>query len=833
MGDTMFQQDFEKLNKMQRLVVEEVDNNLLVLAPAGTGKTKVIAMRSANLIYKGIEPKQILCLTFTNKAAKEMRERTCIYIPNEAREITIKTFHAFCYYLIQHEKESSNFSFPCSLIDEVDSRTIVEQIIKQNGLNDEDLYYGNVLSFFEEVKRHSLSFPLEQRYMYHEVIKAYWAERETLGYLGKRKEDSFLKKYGLKLLNTYRRYLKENNSMDFMDLIVEAKYLLEQPEILNRWRHQYEVIQVDEMQDTSCREYEILEMLAAKQLSLFGDFNQTIYEWRGSNPQEMITAYKGHYKPLEIQLTTNYRSTQVLLEAAAGYISSSKLYPMVCQAEATERGEKITLLEAASKQKELQLIEQSIKESLEVTTSIAVLTRTNDYAKRISAYLTQQGIRCMVVEDTKFFRKKAIKEILAFFDYSINERNGYALLKIAQHPALNVPNWLLNELKGCKGCYMYLHDWFNNESKDPYAILQAAYEKNQIVVLDVESTGLSTTEDDVIQIAAIQYGTAGKVKELDVLLKPTKPVGDSFYVHGFSDEKLANEGIEPSEALKQFLNFIEDKVLVGHNVNYDLQILSSMLRRYALGPIGTNSVYDTLDLACKVYPKLANHKLNTLSKLVVTKTVPNHNAMQDILATSEVLKHLMEKIDEQKQTRLEKLEAYYCYISEYKETLQQMKRFINSHTLSESISYLMNECEFKQYYSGEDIKDIRKLYRIVKELDETSRGGQDAIINLLTLASLHSSEIEQSTFFKDCIPIITIHQAKGLEFDEVYIAGCNERVFPSTRSVKEHKLVEEMRLFYVAMTRAKKRLYLTYHKELKKSIFIDQISNRYKSLKND
>ena len=126
----MFKTDYEKLNKAQRQVVNQKEENLLVLAPAGTGKTKVIAMRVARLVESGIEPNALLCLTFTNKAAKEMKERICLYLPQIGNQILVKTFHSFCYYLICHEKENSHFSFPCTIIDEADTLNIVQKMSK-------------------------------------------------------------------------------------------------------------------------------------------------------------------------------------------------------------------------------------------------------------------------------------------------------------------------------------------------------------------------------------------------------------------------------------------------------------------------------------------------------------------------------------------------------------------------------------------------------------------------------------------------------------------------------------------------------------------------------
>lgn len=824
----MFTTDYERLNKAQKTVVDEKQHNLLVLAPAGTGKTKVIAMRTARLIESGIEPNQLLCLTFTNKAAKEMRERIELYLPKVEKDIVIKTFHSFCYYLICHEKEASHFSFPCTIIDESDSLDIVKKIIQQNGVNDDHLYYPLVLTFFENVKRYALSLPLEVRYEWNQVIRQYLVETKGRYH----KSETFIHRFGLKIFNTYTRYLKENNCIDFMDLVMEAKYLLEQEEIACKWQNYFKMIQVDEMQDTSVREYEIIKILAKQgMLSLYGDFNQTIYEWRGSNPTSMIEAYRRDFNPKDIHLELNYRSTQVLLKAANDYIKNSQLYPSLCHAHSVTEGEKIEILEAATAADELAFLVDKVKMSLEYTKQVAVLTRTNQYAKNIAEAFTKAHIPCTVVEDTKLFRKKEIKTLLAFFEYAINERNGNALLKISEHPYIQIPEWLIRKLRATKDCYMYLHDWFKMDSKDPYEELVQAYQHERIVVLDVESTGLSTTTDDIVQIAAILYGKKGVIKELDILVKPTRSVGQSYEVHGFSDEQLAREGLEPEQALEILTDFVQDYVIVGHNINYDMQIINSMMGRYQKQMLVKNRVYDTLDLAYKVYPKLPNHKLDTLSQLISTNTKPTHNAMQDILATSEILTHLLEQIMTRKQERLEQIEAYYCYVEEYKQKLSEVIKYIRNHSITDSVTYLMNTCEFKMYYDKQQIASIREFYKIIQGLEEPQKSYQDNIIQFLAFSALHYSEIEQSDLFKGRIPIITVHQAKGLEFEEVYVAGCNEKVFPSYRSIKEQNLSEEMRLFYVAITRAKRKLYLSYHLGAKKSIFIDTISEQYKVLK--
>ena len=246
---------------------------------------------------------------------------------------------------------------------------------------------------------------------------------------------------------------------------------------------------------------------------------------------------------------------------------------------------------------------------MEKDARIAVLTRINNQALKLSQVFEKEGIPCIKVEDIRLFRKKEVKDVMALFSYALNRRNSHALEKVLNFPIIRIEEWLLYELKKTKKAYMYLHDWFLAEDSDPYSALFTAYETNHLIILDVKSTGLDTTTEDIIQIAAIRYGKSGVVDKLDVLIKPTKPVGDSYYVHKFSDEQLANEGVEPACAFKRLHAFLKpEDVLVGHNISYDLDIMRSMLTRYQEAPLVPHAVYDTLDLAIKVYPNLRSEE---------------------------------------------------------------------------------------------------------------------------------------------------------------------------------------------------------------------------------
>ncbi|MHC1747086.1 MAG: ATP-dependent helicase [Cellulosilyticaceae bacterium] len=817
----MFEQDWNELNEIQKQVASCIDTSCLVMAAAGTGKTKVIALRTRYLLENNVLPTQILCLTFTNKAAREMGSRIAGYEPNATKDITIKTFHSFCYYLIQNEKKSSHFIFPCTIMDEQDSLDIVTKIIEALPGNIK-LQGKYVLTHIENIKRHSLEFEEAKRYEYPLIVADYIAEQKI--------SEGALKHNLLPIFMRYQKALKDNNCVDFMDLIVETTYLLEQEGIKKRWNKRYQYIQVDEMQDTSKREYSVIKALALKNnLCMFGDLNQTIYEWRGSSPWTMTADFKDTFSPKLFVLNTNYRSTQILLKAANNYIRNSSLEPIYCDCHSLEYGTPIEIMLASNKASEFNKVAQAIlKEPKENLENMAILTRTNDYAAGLYITLAQHGIPCSKIEDTKLFRKKEVKDLLAFFEYCINPRHTYAINKIARHPAINMEEWLLKALRRTRGCYLSLHDWFSTEGIDPYHELFKGYRHNSIVVLDVETTGLDTTKDDIIQIAAIRYGEKGVQDTLDILVKPTKSVGDSYYVHGFSDAELEEKGVSQQIALRTLLSFIKNAVIVGHNVKYDLQIINSSLYRYELLPVDNKWVYDTLDLAQKIYPNLENHKLSTLSALVETNRKPSHNALDDILATSEVLTHFIGILETTNNERYHAFEQFYPYVAEYAVKIRNIKETMLECSPMDSISYLMNDGGFKNCYSEEALKSIKDFYRSVKELYIPWQSFHDNIINLLTFSSLHHSELEQAGFFKGKLPIMTVHQAKGLEFDKVYIVGCNDRVFPTSRSIRSNNLSEEKRLFYVAMTRARKKLCLTYNTELPHSHFIDEIGEDFK-----
>ncbi len=315
----------------------------------------------------------------------------------------------------------------------------------------------------------------------------------------------------------------------------------------------------------------------------------------------------------------------------------------------------------------------------------------------------------------------------------------------------------------------------------------------------MESTGINTTEDEIVQIAAIKINNKGEVIEsFQKFLVPNKPVGDSYLVHGFSDEFLKKNGEDKNTVLKNFLEFIEDTVVIGHNVTFDITILNSELERLNLNKSNFKAYYDTLDIARRFYPNLVNHKLETLSRLFNTEIKSSHNAMDDILATKDVFMVMIkEKV---KPTIINRMAVYSKYIKKFKpiyEEISNLKKLSYIKNPKNIIGEIVNKTKIKSKYQKEYVKmnNLREFFVIAKEIENKEISPRDNLIELLKITSLSNSELDRMLVKYPRVPIITIHQSKGAEFDYVFLAGLQNNVFPNYMAVKEGNEMEEKGYF--------------------------------------
>ena len=294
-------------NKEQKELIDELDKNILLIAPAGTGKTEAISERIVNIIRNNkAKPNEILCITFTNKACKEMKERIEKAVSKDSKNITVKTFHSFCLEIIKdNAKRKTDIFTDFTVIDEEDSKEIIEKI--NNVFSIKSMY-----DFISMVKdtRIKLNYITEDTVNdYKRVIKYLFNEKgeeiKEICTLKERYERvldnnlfNALERYGDVLVNKYNNELRKNHMLDFSDLIIEAKKLFEDEEIVNNYRNKYKYINIDEVQDTSLLEYKIIEKIFQGNNIVFcGDKFQTIYGWRGSNPKKIEEDFKNKYNP--------------------------------------------------------------------------------------------------------------------------------------------------------------------------------------------------------------------------------------------------------------------------------------------------------------------------------------------------------------------------------------------------------------------------------------------------------------------------------------------------------------------------------------------------------
>ncbi|AUN25092.1 helicase [Clostridium botulinum] len=846
------------LNNKQKKVINTLDKNILLLSSAGTGKTKTLSMRIGNIIAKNLAlGEQILCLTFTNRACKEMKEKIIETVGKEGLKVTVKTFHSFCFDVIKKEaKKNTDISFDFTIYDEEDTKEIISElnpykfnvsclqrfinIVKEKSINYKDRDYKDVIDTMIKYNPN----------IFNDICKneKYMVDKTLVDYL---------KIYGYLMMISYDKKLYERHGLDFNDLIIKVYDLFQKDKITTYWREKYKFIHIDEMQDTSEIEYNIVSKLFKNNnIMISGDYYQTIYEWRGSNPTIIFDKYKKEYNPEFIVFDKNYRSSEILLKASYEFLLNAfgkgvnEIYKEGIEPKANIKGDLIEFKKAYDFMEEATFIFNKIKSlKVEKLSRVAILTRNNrinialsEKFKILNSKLPKEDrVGFLLVDEFKFFRREEIKDVLAYLKLIVNDFDSNSLKRILKKFGKGIGEKTIEEIEKEENIKIgvRLTDLIHKNTQeygDYYELLTRELDNENVVVFDVESTGINIIEDEIVQIAGIKINNKGEVIEsFRRFLNPKKSVGDSYLVHGFSDQFLKENGENKKVVLKDFLKFIKDTVIVGHNVTFDISILNSELERLSLEKASFKTYYDTLDIARRFYPSLTNHKLETLSKLFNTETKSSHDAMDDILATKDVLMVMLrEKV---KPTIINRMVVYGKYIKKFQpiyEEIANLKKLSYIKNPKDIIGEIVNKTKIKEIYKDQYIKinNLREFFVIAKEIENKEVSSRDNLIELLKITSLSNSELDRMLTKYPRVPIITVHQAKGAEFDYVFLAGLQNNIFPNYMAVKEGNEIEEKRLFYVAMTRAKKYLYLSFseyeHNRRKaKSMLIDYIPKDY------
>lgn len=820
----------DRLNPLQREAYETLLSPLIVMAPAGTGKTDVIALRTANAITQGIRPDRILLMTFTNRSARSMRSRIEEVLGEQAKGLQINTFHGLCGFILREESENLSLPKDFIILDEEDAKLILREILSEKRLA-RGLYYKEE-RFVVDFLRLAREYPFVHgsRPDLREYFIQLLTERGMTGSF------SWFADAAGDVFYRYQRRLREYGMVDFTSLVTGVLSAFEKISIRRRWQQRYDWVQVDEIQDTNHIEYEILRNFYERhhRIALFGDLHQTIYEWRGSVPSEIIRSFKiSNPGYRELRFEENYRSVKAILGAAEDFLRfEDKIHSKKETFFPINQEEKIRVRGFKTEEEEGRYIAEKIKElkgeGIDLS-QIAVLSRTNKEAGRIGVLLEREGIPVYLVEKTKFFSREEIKNALAYLKLMINPKDVLSLKRIDAETA----SLFLREEESH---FLSLEDMLRLSSyqgNDPYRELMERYEKNDIVVFDVETTGLDVHSDEVIQIAALRGGRDGILEPFERFIRIGRPVGDSYEIHHISDEHLKEHGVPAASAFEDFVDFIGDSLLIGHNVSYDISISAqNMLRLGMEPPFERLEVRDTLTLARRLFPGLRSYSLENLFQQIGLSHRPTHNAMDDVIATLQLLDPMIRKLETSDPERRDLFASY-------------RERFL---PIAENLHFLRMQSEVKRpqdilhealirsgflakYQTQKDaLQKLRELYRIFRDYDDENLPTRQSLSFLLEVASL-GNDTDRILFSKEQVPVITVHQSKGLEFEAVFIFGASDESFPSGMSKTDDSLREERRLFYVAITRPKKQLFLTYHvgeqNELLPSRFIHQIDRRY------
>jgi DNA helicase-2/ATP-dependent DNA helicase PcrA len=412
------------LNEPQRQAVEHIDGPLMIIAGAGSGKTRVLTYRTAHLIEKGVDPFSILLLTFTNKAAGEMRHRIETVIGSQAKNIWMGTFHSVFAKILRFEGTRLGYTSNFSIYDTDDSKSLIRALIKEQNLDDKIYKVNLVLNRISNAKNRLIG---PDQYMASSVLE---------------QEDRFAK---IPMLGqVYKLYCQrcfQANAMDFDDLLFQTNILFrDHLDILNKYQHKFKYVMVDEFQDTNVSQYLLTKKLSAvnQNICVVGDDAQSIYAFRGADIQNILNFERDYSDLTMIKLEENYRSTKAIVAVANSIIARNKTQLKKDVFTSNEDGDQIEIIRAGSDNEEGRIIASTILETRQrdglIWSNFAILYRTNAQSRSFEESLRRLNIKYKIVGGVSFYQRKEIKDVLAYLRFVVNQQDEEAFKRIINLP---------------------------------------------------------------------------------------------------------------------------------------------------------------------------------------------------------------------------------------------------------------------------------------------------------------------------------------------------------------------------------------------------------------
>jgi DNA helicase-2/ATP-dependent DNA helicase PcrA len=412
------------LNEPQRKAVEHIDGPLMIIAGAGSGKTRVLTYRTAHLIDKGVDPFSILLLTFTNKAAGEMRHRIETVIGSQAKNIWMGTFHSVFAKILRFEGERLGYTSNFSIYDTDDAKSLIRTLIKEQNLDDKVYKVNLVLNRISNAKNRLIG---PEQYLNSPVLE---------------QEDRYAKIPMMgQLYKLYCTRCFQANAMDFDDLLFQTNILFrDHLDVLHKYQHKFKHVMVDEFQDTNVSQYLITKKLSAvnRNICVVGDDAQSIYAFRGADIQNILNFERDYSDLTTIKLEENYRSTKAIVAVANSVIARNKNQLKKDVFTSNEDGDQIEIIRAGSENEEGRIIASSIfetcqKEGLNFS-DFAILYRTNAQSRSFEESLRRLNIKYRIIGGLSFYQRKEIKDVLGYLRFVVNQQDEEAFKRIINLP---------------------------------------------------------------------------------------------------------------------------------------------------------------------------------------------------------------------------------------------------------------------------------------------------------------------------------------------------------------------------------------------------------------
>ncbi|GAB3645625.1 3'-5' exonuclease [Echinicola sediminis] len=538
----------EGLNPPQRAAVEHTEGPLMIIAGAGSGKTRVLTFRIAHLIHaKGVDPFQILSLTFTNKAANEMRSRIENLIGLEARNTWMGTFHSIFAKILRVESERLGFPSNFTIYDADDSKSLIKTIVKEMKLDDKVYKPNTVLSRISGAKNRLISW---ENYLNDPYIKA--------------DDEAALKPRMGEIYRTYQKRLFKSSAMDFDDLLFYTNVLFrDHPDVLNKYQQRFRYVLVDEFQDTNLSQYLITKKLAAvhQNICVVGDDAQSIYAFRGADIQNILN-FEKDYPDLEVvKLEQNYRSTKNIVEAANSIIAKNKAQLKKNVWTHNDSGELIELIKSASDNEEGRMVASTIFEEKNnkklQNSDFAILYRTNSQSRAIEEALRKMNITYKIVGGLSFYQRKEIKDLMAYMRFVVNQDDEEAFKRVINFPKRGIGLSSVEKMLVAA----YEHDiplWQVVDNSGSFLTGRAANAVADFATM-IKSFRMETERKDAYEAASTIAKQSGLLREL------------------YEDKTI--EGLNRYENVQELLNAIKEYV---DNPENEEKSLGAFLQEIAL-----------------------------------------------------------------------------------------------------------------------------------------------------------------------------------------------------------------------------------------------------------